>query len=228
MRRVHLLLPLALLVAGPAGAQSGDDRLPITALLGIAYERGGPGPAVAATFDDAGYGDRQVLAGGIALEHPMHYTDGLNLSVFVGAEYRPGPYSVDLVLSNGHVGHAEGYDVTDASEISTSWRSFLATATVGVHLGPVRLGAGPSMTMLRWTLRRDVAAALSHTSLTLGATASGRASATVAGTEVSLAVGTRAFPTIDLTETLFAPVVVTEYRTWYAGFLVRLGSRDRD
>ena len=214
------------LLAAPAEGQRAPGTAPdssrsgLTYVLGIGYEQGGPGSEVARSFVEAGYGDNRTPRAGVRQEYPFDYTDGLNLAAFVGARYRfDAPYSIELIFSNGHRGHAEGFDGGDLSELTVSWASFLITATLGVHLGPVRLAAGPTLNAMYWSATLNEQDLGGPNTTVLGATALAAAEIPTQDVLVSITVGTRSFPTVDLVEAAFIPVTAY-YRTFFVGVTV--------
>jgi hypothetical protein len=206
-------LLLALLLASPAAAQ---DRHGLSFLGGAAYERGGPGPSLVASLDRAGFGDTRLEADG-PYEHPLYVYAGLELSGFVGGRYRfRNPFSIDFVISNGSRGHAEGYRSYGQTTLFLFWTSIRLTSTVGVHVGPVRLAAGPTMNTVFWDAEINSVSIDGFTRVVVGGT--GTVSVNIPGDGVlfSLVAGARAFPAMSLRPELEEPISA-HYGTLFLG-----------
>ncbi len=208
-----VLTLVGLLVANPSAAQ---DRHGFSFLGGAAYERGGPGPSLVASLDDAGFGDTRIESDG-PYEHPLYVYAGLELTGFVGGRYRfRSPVSVDFLISNGSRGHAEGYRSYRQTTIFLHWTSIRLTSTVGVHLGPVRIAAGPTLNTVLWNAEVNSVSLDDFTVPVLGGTSSISLNIPGDGVLFSLVAGARAFPAMNLQSELEEPISA-QYGTLFFG-----------
>lgn len=213
---------VVLALAAPAGAQGSRG---LSFVGGLAYETGGPGPSLVDALTEVDLADdKPGRCYGVtcvsSTEYPFYFDDGLNISAFAGARYRFGaPFSMELLLSNGQRGHAEGYNDQDKRTLLVAYASFMLTATAGVHLGPVRLSAGPVVNNVIWDVKRNTQdigkQGIPVVGLTLGASGSIR----IRDVLVSLRAGARRFPTTDLQPTFNVPLQA-DYRSFFVGIAV--------
>lgn len=209
-----LAILISLLTAGPTAGQG------LVFVGGLGYEQGSPGPTLVASLADAGLDDTRSRSGRPGIEHPFYYDAGLKLTAFLGGRYRfPGPVSLELLFSNGSRGHAQGYDASQHRTLVLAWSSLLVTSTVGVHLGPIRLGAGPTLNALFWDAEWDWEDDDAFTTPLLGLTGGITADVPVADVVISLRAGGRAFPAVEVNPTLRVPLDA-QYNTFYLGLTV--------
>ncbi|MFO7894632.1 MAG: hypothetical protein R6U63_12930 [Longimicrobiales bacterium] len=208
---------VALAAATPAPGQEAHG---LSAIAGGGYERGGPGSSLAGSLAAIGFDDRLFEGGGGWVDHPRLYDAGLNLVFFLGGHYRfPGPYSIDAILSNGSRGHAQGYDGSGPDRLLLRWSSLLLTSSVGVHLGPVRLAAGPTVNVLVWDTERNWSDERTFVTPVPGATAVASARFSAGDVLASLQTGVRTFAPADLAPALSVPLKAT-YSTWFVGVTI--------
>lgn len=214
---VGLTVLAALLIAGPAAAQGPRG---LTFVGGIGYEQGGPGASLLDGLTAAGMDDTKMAWGSGTTRYPLHYTEGLNVVAFIGGRFRfDAPLSLELLLSNGQRGHAEGYSATDQETLVVAYASFLASVTGSVHLGPVRVGAGPVINAMAWDATRNSQDAGSATTSLVGGQVEGGFSVRAGDTRVSLRGGVRRFPPVDLGPAIAVPMEA-EYRSFFVGVTV--------
>lgn len=200
-----------LLVAEPVGAQQ-DTRL--TLVGGLGYEPGGPGPALvdaleAAGMDDVRYGAclQTVCPNGV--QHPFYSNAGIDLVAFAGLRYRfRAPFSIEARISNGQRGHAEGYDETAKRHLLVSYVAFVFSGTAALHLGPLRLEAGPALNRTAWTATRNSVNETQGRTWTLGGVAAVGGELRAGDALISFKAGVRQFPGADLLEPVSVPLQV--------------------
>lgn len=205
-------LCLTLLLAAPLSAQGG-----FTLVGGVAYEPGGPGPALvdgmrAAGFDDIRPGVCYGTNCPYAVETPFYYNAGIDLAAFGGFRYRaPGPFSVETLISNGQRGHAEGYDSGGRGHLLVSYASFILSTTVALHVGPIRLEAGPAVNRTGWAATRNHSRTIEGKTVTLGGTAAVSGEVRVGELLLSFKSGLRQFPAVDLRDPVWLALDVDYY-----------------
>ncbi|MDX1675034.1 MAG: hypothetical protein R3314_09590 [Longimicrobiales bacterium] len=211
----------ALSIAAPAAGQGSHG---LTFVAGVGYERGGPGPSLVESLEAADLGDTRpercyVQTCVEAVEHPFYFDDGLNVVAFIGARYRfPAPFSLELIGSNGQRGHAEGFNMDTKETLIVSYASFMLTATGGVHLGPLRLEAGPVLNQILWETTRNSDKLREQGKPVFGTVVGASGSIRISEVYLSLRAGVRQFPTIDLRD-LGVPLEA-EYSSFYVGVTV--------
>lgn len=220
MTRPSLVIAMACAALASAPPALGQEPHGLSAIAGGGYEQGGPGPSLAGSLADNGFDDYRFEGGGARVDYPRFYDAGLNLVFFLGGHYRfPGPYSIDAILSNGSRGHAQGHDASGPDRLLLRWSSLLLTSSVGVHLGPVRLAAGPTANLLFWDTERNWSQERTFVTPVPGATAVASARFPAGDVLVSLQTGVRAFAPADLAPALNVPLEAT-YSTWFLGVTV--------
>lgn len=213
MTRPSLVVATACLALAAAAPAPGQETHGLSAIAGGGYERGGPGPSLAASLTATGFDDYRLEGGGARIDHPRFYDAGLNLVFFLGGHYRfRGPYSIDAILSNGSRGHAQGYDAAGPVRLLLRWSSLLLTSSVGVHLGPVRLAAGPTVNVLFWDTERNWSQERAFVTPVPGATAVASARFHAGDVLVSFQTGVRTFAPADLAPAMNLPLE-TRYST---------------
>ena len=211
-----LLLGLSALTA-PLAAQEAPG---LSVVAGGGYEQGGPGPSLARSLEAAGFGDYHFEGGGVRADYPQYYNAGLNLVLFLGAHYRfEGPFSIDALVSNGSRGHAQGYDAAGPDRLLLRWSTALLTSTAGVHLGPIRIGAGPTLNVLFWDAELNWSDLGSYMTPVLGGTATATARLRTRSVVVSLNAGVRTFMDASLEPAPGLPLE-TGYDSWFVGLTV--------
>lgn len=220
MTRPFLMVAMACAALAAAPPALGQEPHGLSAIAGGGYERGGPGPSLATSLTAAGFDDYRFEGIGTRVDYPQFYDAGLNLVFFLGAHYRfRGPYSIDAIVSNGSRGHAQGYDAAGPDRLLLRWSSLLLTSSAGVHLGPVRLAAGPTVNVLFWDTERNWAQERTFVTPVPGATAVASARFPAGDVLISLQTGVRAFAPADLAPALRLPLE-TRYSTWFVGVTV--------
>lgn len=207
----------AFLLATPA---TGQEEYGLTFVAGLGYERGGPGSSLVESLDAAGYGQTRNEFGSGVVEYPRYYNEGLNLSVFLGLRYRYGPVSFETLFSNGSRGHAEGYN--SQASLLVSWTSLRAATTIGLHLGPVRLAAGPTLDAVSWEAEENWSNLGKGLTPALGGTASAGISFPIGRERIAITAGARTFPTMDLASHFSRPVEA-RYGTFFIAVTVLPG-----
>jgi hypothetical protein len=204
--------------ATPAAAQEPHG---LSVVAGGGYEMGGPGPSLARSLTAEGLGDSHLEGSGHITQYPQYYEAGIGLAVFLGAHYRfRGPYSVDVLASNGSRGHAEGFDNSGPDRLLVRWSSGMLTATAGLHLGPLRLAVGPTVNMIFWKTERNFSEKRNLTTSILGGTAEVSVRIPTRDVLVALSAGVRTFGTADLSPVLDDLPLTARYRTWFVGLTV--------
>lgn len=220
-RCTRVALVLGLLAAGKP--VSGQERLGLTAMAGGGYESGGPGPSLVASLADIGLdGYHQEGVTDIAY-YPRYHDEGIGLVFLLGCHYRfPGPFSLDLLASNGSRGHAEGYGghgydpVPGAPRVLLRWSALAVSSTAGIHVGPVRLAVGPTLDIITWDVENTTARNAHFVTPVLGTT--GTATVRVARSDVliSLTGGVRRYGTVELWKQLGLGIRA-RYSAWFIG-----------
>lgn len=212
---------MALFGAAPVAGQG----LTVSAVGGLAYEPGGSGAALAGALAAAGYDDffRGACAGGTcpnATQYPFYHNTGLDLAAFAGVRiHPPGPFSLEALVSNGQRGHAEGYDQETRRHLLVAYASFILSAGLGVHLGPLRLEAGPALNRIGWEVTRNSASTVERSTVTLGGMAAVSGELRVGDALVSLRAGLRRFRPADLRTRAQVPLE-PDYRSLIVGLTV--------
>lgn len=221
-RSLAWCLLAALCFAVPA---RGQEPRGLTFVIGLGYEEGGPGPALTDALAEADLADvkpeRCVLTTCVdAVEHPVHFSEGLNLAAFFGGRYRfDAPLSLELLASNGQRGHAEGYNDETKEDLVVAYASFLLSATLGVHVGPVRLETGPVLKQTYWNVTRSGRDLGRRGIPAFGALLGASGSVRVADVFLSVRAGLRRFPTTDLRSRFNVPIEA-DYRSFLVGVTV--------
>lgn len=197
----------AVLVCAPLSAQETPG---LSFVGGLGWERGDLGSDLVDGLTEAGFDDTVDR-----VDYPYYGAEGIEIVGMLGFRYRfDSPFFVEAVVSNGERGRARGYRQDDRYELIVSYASFLLTATGGAKLGPVVLEAGPVLNGTNWGRNRnDIAVGTARTAA-LGGVAGVGLSLDLPDVLVSLKAGVRAFPEVNLTESLEVPVQVG-YRTLY-------------
>ncbi len=218
-----MLIVAALVVAAPA---AGQDAEGVSFIGGMGYEHGGPGPDLVSALDRGGLGDVQpgTCAGAICQDstyYPQHFSEGIGLVVTLGFRYRfPGPYSLDALLSNGQRGHAEGYTEQPLqNQLTVTYNSYVLKSTIGVHLGPIRLGVGPALLFTEWNAVANSAVEEHSSSRTVGTVASISYSVSLPSTVLGFQAGVQQFGSVDVPNSMKIPIDAA-YRTWNVGVTV--------
>ena len=205
----------AVLMVAPAAAQGPGLRF----VGGIGYEEGSPGESLVASMEAAGWGHDKTGWGG-AQEYPFHFDEGIDLVAFIGARYRfSAPLSIEVLLSNGPRGHAEGYNRIEQQVLVVAYSSFVVTATGGIHLGPIRLEGGPVVSRMSWDATRNAQEAGNEQAMVLGTTFGASGTVRLSSVLVSLRAGVRRYPEIDLRDELHLPIRA-DYESFYVGLTV--------
>lgn len=205
-----------------AGPLAGQDPRGLSLVAGLAYERGGPGPSLVQELAEAGLDDPRVRpcfpqVPCTATEYPFYFDDGLDIAAMVGARYRwDRPFSIQAVLSNGRRGHAEGYQEEPYDHVLVRYASFLTTVSFGLHLGSVRLEAGPALNATNWSGVRRNADPRKGTVTELGAAGGVSVGFRAADVQLAVRAGGHMFPSTDLGNSLLVPLR-SEYRSFYVG-----------
>lgn len=203
-------LVVGMLLAGavtpsPAAAQ---EPAGVTYIVGVGYERGGPGPALVEEMLEAGYDDPIPCSAGCGLNdpYPYYHDEGLNITGMVGLRYRfTAPFSLELLASNGQRGHGQGYSARSQTHLVLGYASYLVAATAGAHLGPVRFEVGPVLNATSWQVTRNSARRRDHRTTALGGTAAVSGSVRLPEMLLSLKVGARKLQPADMRSGLLLP-----------------------
>lgn len=205
---------------GPSTASAQEPGLRFVG--GVAYQEGNPGASLVSTLEADGWGDRRSGLGG-GREHPFHYTEGIDLMAFVGARYRFGlPFSVELLLSNGPRGHAEGYNRAESDVLVVAYSSYLVAATAGIHLGPLSLEGGPVVSRMSWNATRNAQEIGSEKMAVVGTALGATGTVRLSDVLVSLRAGIHQYPDIELRQALRVPLRA-DYESFYVGVTVSPG-----
>jgi hypothetical protein len=220
---IHTAIAAAALAVGglfAAAAAAAQEPQGVSVIAGGGYEMGGPGPSLARSLSAVGLGDSHQSGSGVITQYPEYYEAGIGLTFFVGGHYRfRGPYSVDFVVSNGSRGHAEGFDNSGPDRLLIRWTTAMLTATAGIHFGPFRLAAGPTLNMIFWSTERNFSENPGLTTPIAGGTALLTARIPTRDVLVSLTAGARTFGTADLSTVTELPISA-RYETWFVGLTV--------
>lgn len=211
-------LTAAPFTATPAAAQDSGFSF----VAGLAYEDGGPGPELVEALRHIELDD--VRPGGcrgtVCVEptaHPFYFDEGLDLAVLLGFRYRfRAPLSVEGLISNGARGHAEGYDAEARDHLVVSYASFLLTTTLGAHLGPVRVEAGPVFNSTRWKSTFNSTRETKDGTFTVGGLVGASASFRFKEVLISLRTGVRRFPSAGIENPLQVQLEAG-YDSFYVG-----------
>lgn len=210
---------LAVLI-GATPARPQEDR-GLMFLGGLAYEQGGPGPSLVDELITAGYGDGRphpcAYEGCQVDETPFYYDAGLNVIVLLGVRYHFLPaLSIQVLGSNGQRGHAEGYSFSRREHLIVAYSSLMFATTLGAHLGPIRIEAGPVVNRTAWEVTRNSFSGSRGRTSVLGATAGLGASLRLADVILSVKAGIRRFGSADL-PTALQLRVAPRYRSFFVG-----------
>lgn len=206
-----------LALRNPATAQ---EPFGLSVVAGGGYEVGGPGASLSRSLTAAGFGDLHTEGSGVRVQYPEYYDAGIGLVFFLGGHYRfHGPFSVDFLVSNGSRGHIDGYDNSSPDRLLIRWSAATITSTGGVHVGPLRLGIGPTLNMIFWDSERNWSKQPNLTTPVLGGTALVTARLPAREVLVSLTAGYRAFTTAHLSPAIDLPIDA-RYETWFIGLTV--------
>jgi hypothetical protein len=148
---VHTRRGAVAVAAGPG------PRYGMGITLGVGYEAGGAGASLLESLEAAALNHtvpRRCVVNICqeAIEYPFIGGEDFNVTLSLGARFRfRAPFSVELLISNGVRGHGEGYrDVNTKEHLIVTYVPLILSGTVGVHLGPVRLAAGPAINRTSW------------------------------------------------------------------------------
>lgn len=199
----------------PAAAQGPGLRF----VGGIGYHEGSPGESLVAALESSGWGDDRT-GWGRSQEYPFHFGEGIDLIAWVGARYRFGlPLSVEVLLSNGPRGHAEGFNETEQQVLVVAYSSYLVMATGGIHLGPVRLEGGPVVSRMSWNATRNAQEIGSEKMAVVGTALGASGTVRLSDVLVSLRAGIRQYPEVDLRNAPRFPIRAG-YDSFYVGLTV--------
>lgn len=213
---------VAMLSAGPATAQ--DDR-GLSFLTGLGYQEGGPGSDLVAALMNAGLDDIRpgTCAGTVCQDpdvFPMHFSEGIGLAFSLGFRYRfDAPFSLEVLAANGQRGHAEGYRETNKEHLIVGYNSYVLGSTFGVHVGPVRLGAGPALLTTAWSAVQNSAIEEKSTSTAVGGVAGVSYSVGLPDAMLSLRATLQRFRSKTVPNPMQIPIDA-QYRTFEIGITV--------
>ncbi|MFO7892336.1 MAG: hypothetical protein R6U63_01265 [Longimicrobiales bacterium] len=219
---VLLATAAGLLSAGPATAQDGRG---LSFLTGLGYQQGGPGPDLVGAFIDAGLDDieRERCAGPVCQDSvvfPMHFSEGIGLAISIGFRYRfDAPFSVEVLAANGARGHAKGYRETNKDHLLVGYSSYVLGSTFGVHVGPVRLGAGPALLSTAWSAVQNSATRKKTTGTAVGGVAAVSYSVGLSDAVLSLRALLQGFRAETVPNPMQIPIH-TQYQTFEIGVTV--------
>lgn len=219
---VLLATVVALLSAGPATAQ---DNRGLSFLTGLGYQEGGPGPDLMDALGDAGLDDIRpgTCAGAVCQDpdvFPMHFSEGIGLALSLGFRYRfDAPFSLEVLAANGQRGHAEGYRETNKEHLIIGYSSYVLGSTFGVHVGPVRLGAGPAILTTAWSAVQNSAIENETTGTAVGGVAGVSYSVGLPDATLSLRALLQRFRAKTVPNPLQIPIHA-QYRTFEIGITV--------
>lgn len=219
-----LVLGVALgaqLAAAPMAPAVAQEPRGLMFVGGIAYEPGGPGRGLLDELVAAGYSDRLpsncAHPGCEPPDHPFYHDEGLNIAALVGMRYRfDAPFSLEMLGSNGQRGHAEGYSSSAREYLIVAYSSLLLTTTLGAHVGPIRLEAGPVFNSTGWEVTRNSARSRKGRTSAVGGTAGVSGGVHLGGALLSLKVGIRGFPGTDLRIPVRVPFE-PDYHSFFIG-----------
>lgn len=215
------VLTVALVAPFTTGSAAAQEPLGLTFIGGIAYEPGGPGAALVDELIMAGYADHMPAScqfpGCEPPDHPFYFDEGLNVAALVGVRYRfTAPLSVELLASNGQRGHAEGYSSRARDYVVVAYSSLLLATTVGGHVGPLRVEAGPVFNSTRWEATHNSSRQKRGRTAAVGGTLGVTGSVRLSDALFSLKVGMRGFPGTDLRPAIQVPLE-PDYHSFFIG-----------
>ncbi len=220
-----VLLGLAGLAALPAAPAAAQNVTGLSFIGGLEYERGNPGSDLVHAFDAAGLnGVRPGRCAGPYCnpeeEYPFHFADGIGLSLAMGFRYRfAAPVSLETMVSNGPRGHAEGFDDVTSEHLIVSYSAFILASSIGAHLGPFRLAAGPALLSTGWAATYNAADTEKTTSVRLGGTLGLSYGLRIGDAMLSLRASVHEFPDDQVPNPMDLPIR-TQYRTYRVGVTV--------
>jgi hypothetical protein len=154
------------------------------------------------------------------VNYPFYFDEGLDIAAFVGGRYRfGGPIALEVLLSNGPRGHAEGFNDANSDHYVVRYSSFLLSNAVQGHFGPALIEAGPVLSYTAWDASRNSSDAGATGDWQIGGHAGVGAELPVRSVRISLRVGGRVFPQTDLRGSLGLPLQ-PDYRSYYVGLTV--------
>jgi hypothetical protein len=218
---------VSLLVCAPLSAQESSG---FSLVGGLSWETGGPGPGLVDGLAAAGLDQTKPgrCTGVVCLEdveHPYYFREGLGVVGRLGFRYRfDRPVSVDVVVAQGPRGHAKGYNDLDKNAVVMSYTTYVLTTTGGVHLGPLRVDAGPAVSRTTMEGTRNSVDTGAENTITVGAALGVEGSFPVSGGLVSLRTGLRYFPATELVNTVNVPARA-EYTSLQVGVTLVLQSQ---
>lgn len=207
--------------AAPAHAQ---EHRGLAFVGGVAYERGGPGPSLVDELIAAGYDDQRPqpcpYEGCEVEETPFYFDEGLNLIVLLGVRYYFHPMvSIEGLGSNGPRGHAEGYDFLRGEHLIVAYSSLMFATTLGAHLGPIRIEAGPVLNSTGWNVTRNSFTGSGGRTSVVGSTAGLGGSLRLADVILSIKAAIRRFGRTELPPAVQIPLA-PEYHSFFVGVTV--------
>lgn len=185
--------------AAPATAQAVDPH-GLSVVFGVGYETGGWGPSIVTAFAEAGMDEEVsgICVGSFCdppINYPVHYRAGIGAQFTAGVQYRwRRPVSLEVLGSNGVWGHAEGSRESPNEHLLLIYRPLLLTSTLGLHLGPVRVGAGPALNRTSWEYDYNHGRTGTQQTLTAGLAGSARFDLRLRDVTIAGRVDLRAFP----------------------------------
>jgi hypothetical protein len=226
-RRGFGVLVAALVLGGlaggaPAAAQSTNG---LSFIGGLGYERGNPGSDLVYALNAAGLdGVRPGRCAGPYCnpdeQYPFHFADGIGLTLSMGFRYRfTLPVSLEAMVSNGPRGHAEGFDDVTNDHLIVSYSAFVLASSLGVHIGSLRLAAGPAFLSTGWAATYNAADTEKTTSVQLGTTVGMSYGLRVGDAVLSLRASVNDFPRDVVPNPMDLPIQA-QYRTYRLGVTV--------
>lgn len=203
-----LALSIPTVAAAPLAAQ---DAHGLSFVAGVGYEMGGPGPHLVEQFEEAGLDEDRpekcaVFHCDPAVPYAFHVNEGIGLTFLAGVRYRTrGLLSIEALVSNGVWGHAAGNSESQGENLEVFYGPLVLSTELGVHLGPLRLAAGPALNRTTWRITRNASPGGDVTrSLALGLGGSASLEVRARGVAISGRVQARAFRDVDIPTSLLA------------------------
>jgi hypothetical protein len=195
---------LAVAAAGPAEAAA-QDASGLGVVIGLGHHRGGPGDGLVESLGAAGLDQTRpeecyVTVCTEAEEHPFAFDDGIGVAVLAGIRYRfAAPLSLEALLSNGVRGHAEGYNQDTYGHLVVAYAPWVFSSTLGGHVGPVRVGAGPAVLRTGWQATANSTRVENSRTVSVGGAAGASVDVALPSVVLSVRAEWRTFPsaTVD-------------------------------
>lgn len=219
------LIPLlsAVMPSGLAAQlMEGGEASRVKVVLGLGYEVGGPGDAIADAMRELGLDQTKPEECVInicepARDHPWQQRGGLDITFMLGAEYDlDGPLYIEGIFSNGVKGNVHGWNGA-VEAVDVAYVPFVLAGSVGYDFDRFRIAAGPIGVLTMWDVTdRSEGVIEESTTISPGAVIEGAFKTTYRGSLVTFRARYRLGTDADIV----APDVNQNMSAAYRGLII--------